>query len=498
MDETWKNWDEKAWIDKYAALPRSNFKWKAPWMNNAICTMSCGSKIWVPLIGVTGYISYAPALVTRQLGGMQYAPRTLGLADFIGLFKHQPFLEEMELIRQDWERPLMVKREEGSNFETSFSQNYAVWRNEALSEVRDFSTQEHPESAMEQPKRKRTDNEEELRKQLERCIIDLSKSKGQQQILESQLEEENTMRVYLNQRLEKQDKQLTSLKEWQKRVEVAEEIAKGVQAELKNRMNEYDELVKKNGLTEKELAKVKRSTKGKMNVDKEVMDSWKKGKSILLRKVEVEKEKNRLAQLDIEEERRIRAQYMVQFEEERSARKAAESDMRDYQKRAESSKRRMMVLQSEIEIREEELRELRSHYFEMEEELSKAKQERQECQDYMDSFAVQINSKIAELDIEKEELQRVRDKLARSEDMVRVLERSNESLGASNEVIIADNTVFHDKIRHMTKQVKQAARYAERLQQQATQVGNDASKYREYMGAITSFIGDLANRGNAF
>jgi len=57
----------------------------------------------------------------------------------------------------------------------------------------------------------------------------------------------------------------------------------------------------------------------------------------------------------------------------------------------------------------------------------------------------------------------VRDKLARSEDMVRVLERSNESLGTSNEVIIADNTVFHDKIRHMTKQVEQAARYAERL-----------------------------------
>ena len=75
---------------------------------------------------------------------------------------------------------------------------------------------------------------EDLRKQLEQCRIDLSKSKGQQQLLENQLEEENTMRVYLNQRLEKQDKQLTSLKEWQKRVEVAEEIAKGVQAELRN------------------------------------------------------------------------------------------------------------------------------------------------------------------------------------------------------------------------------------------------------------------------
>jgi len=115
------------------------------------------------------------------------------------------------------------------------------------------------------------------------------------------------MRNYLNQQLEKQDKQLTSFKEWQKRVEVAEEIAKGVQAELRNRITEYDELVNKNELTEKELAKVKRSTKGKMNVDKEVMDSLKKGMSILIKKVEVEKEKNRLVQLDIEEERRIRA-----------------------------------------------------------------------------------------------------------------------------------------------------------------------------------------------
>jgi hypothetical protein len=50
----------------------------------------------------------------------------------------------------------------------------------------------------------------------------------------------------------------------------------------------------------------------------------------------------------------------------------------------------------------------------------------------------------------------------------------------------------------MIKQVKQVACCAEMLQQQATQVGNDATKYREYMGAITSFTGDLANKGNAF
>jgi len=48
-----------------------------------------------------------------------------------------------------------------------------------------------------------------------------------------------------------------------------------------------------------------------MNADKEMMDSLKKEMTSLTKEEEVEKEKNRLAQIDIEEERRIRAQYMV-------------------------------------------------------------------------------------------------------------------------------------------------------------------------------------------
>jgi hypothetical protein len=46
--------------------------------------------------------------------------------------------------------------------------------------------------------------------------------------------------------------------------------------------------------------------------------------------MEIEKEKNRQAHLDIEEERRTRAQYILQLEEEKSMRKAVEADMRDY------------------------------------------------------------------------------------------------------------------------------------------------------------------------
>jgi hypothetical protein len=69
-------------------------------MNDAVCIMSCGTRIWVPLIGVIGYINYAPVFVTRQLGKMQHVPRNLGLIDFTSIFRHQSSLKEMELIRQ--------------------------------------------------------------------------------------------------------------------------------------------------------------------------------------------------------------------------------------------------------------------------------------------------------------------------------------------------------------------------------------------------------------
>ena len=44
-NETWKNLDEKAWVEKCATLPRSNFKWKVLWLNNISCIICYGSKI---------------------------------------------------------------------------------------------------------------------------------------------------------------------------------------------------------------------------------------------------------------------------------------------------------------------------------------------------------------------------------------------------------------------------------------------------------------------
>ena len=74
--------------------------------------MGCGKKPWVPLIGVTGYISYAPALVARQFGGIQSIPRTVDLAQFIGVYKGAT-MEMLESIRQDWKSLVLVKKETG-------------------------------------------------------------------------------------------------------------------------------------------------------------------------------------------------------------------------------------------------------------------------------------------------------------------------------------------------------------------------------------------------
>jgi len=65
LTKEWSDLDEKAWVRKYQALPQSNFRWRAPWVSGSSYLMGCGDKAWVPLIGLTGYISYSPSLVAR-------------------------------------------------------------------------------------------------------------------------------------------------------------------------------------------------------------------------------------------------------------------------------------------------------------------------------------------------------------------------------------------------------------------------------------------------
>ena len=59
--------------------------------------------------------------------------------------------------------------------------------------------------------------------------------------------------------------------DWQKRVEVAEEVTKRIQIELKTRTTKYDKLVNKYVQIEKEGVQVKKSVKSKMISDKKMI-----------------------------------------------------------------------------------------------------------------------------------------------------------------------------------------------------------------------------------
>jgi len=73
----------------------------------------------------------------------------------------------------------------------------------------------------------------------------------------------------------------------------------------------------------------------------------------------------------------------------------------------EYGKEQLMVMQFELEIQEEELMELKDQYFKMRKVLNRSStsmKERYECQDYIDTFEIQINSKIIEINIERKEM----------------------------------------------------------------------------------------------
>jgi hypothetical protein len=185
VSSEWENFSEDDWRVKLQGIPQSNFNWRAPWMKNVTCLMGCGKRPWVPLIGVTGYISYAPALVARQLGGIQSIPRTVGLAQFTGVYKGA-YNEMLESIKHDWGSLVLVKKEIGVRNPT-VSEKYPEWRNRGVSYMAEVS-----ESVG--LRRKRVNCEEELRKQVKSLQAELKAKEEQRVSLERQLAKEKGVR----------------------------------------------------------------------------------------------------------------------------------------------------------------------------------------------------------------------------------------------------------------------------------------------------------------
>jgi len=111
------------------------------------------------LVGFICYVS--PALVVRQLEGMQFVPRTIGITQFFGLFKDPIAQEVLEIIKQDWKH--LVLAEIKGLKDPSASKEYVRWRDLAASAMPRVGVKS-PQTVEEPIKRKRVNNEEELRK----------------------------------------------------------------------------------------------------------------------------------------------------------------------------------------------------------------------------------------------------------------------------------------------------------------------------------------------
>jgi len=282
------------------------------------------------------------------------------------------------------------------------------------------------------------------------------------------------MKASLDLQLKEKDKQIVKLRKNQH--ESNKQLEEG--------KVKYDELVNKHVMMEQEFMTLKRASENKKSADKETIASLKKEMDQYKLKWEAEKEKNRLAELTIEEERSLRTRYQVQADNEREARRIAESDMKEYLDRINGMRNRVSVIQAELESREEEAKKMQEQF--------------EEWQDYISSLDVQLNTKVAELDIEKEELQRARKQIQQSEKMVQILEKNNESLAASNGTLLQDNTLFHYKIEQTDRLIDMVARKENELQVKAARIANNRHRYEEYLNEVSSFIKNVANRGISF
>jgi len=122
-------------------------------------------RCWVSLVGLTGYVSYTPAFVIRQLGGMQFIPRTIGIAQLFRFSKHPTAQEVLGIIKQDWKHLVLVEIEGLRDPNTS--EEYTRWRDILVSSM-PYVGVKSSQTMEELFKRKRISNEEELRGHVEK------------------------------------------------------------------------------------------------------------------------------------------------------------------------------------------------------------------------------------------------------------------------------------------------------------------------------------------
>jgi len=185
-------------------------------------------------------------------------PRTWAVAEYTGLFKEASSLDMLDAIRNDWKQPVLVSKEEHKK-EFSVSPTYSIWRSGSSSNILQKAKKQRKaqdkSSVTLELKRKRVNNEEDLREELDKLRIELGNSKNHQRFLEDQLLKEEEMKASLDLQLKERDEQIVKLKKSQH--EANQQLNEG-KAKNDELVKKNDELVKKHVMVEHELASLKK------------------------------------------------------------------------------------------------------------------------------------------------------------------------------------------------------------------------------------------------
>ena len=85
----------------------------------------CGKNPWVPLIGLWGVTSYAPAMVRRQLGSKQFIPITHELSNMEFSYEEKDAIQRIKGVFEAWKYP---RRVEAGSCNINATPGYVLWQ----------------------------------------------------------------------------------------------------------------------------------------------------------------------------------------------------------------------------------------------------------------------------------------------------------------------------------------------------------------------------------
>ncbi|KAL4376261.1 hypothetical protein GQ457_02G038780 [Hibiscus cannabinus] len=118
------NFTKDKWIAILRNLRDEDVKWYVSWLPRLDILYKCGEYDWVPLSGIWGGTGYAPLMVQRQYGSVQFIPVTAGL-DLADFSYKVEFWAQVKKIQKAWNQP---RRVETVKARPMFTIDYEAWR----------------------------------------------------------------------------------------------------------------------------------------------------------------------------------------------------------------------------------------------------------------------------------------------------------------------------------------------------------------------------------